>query len=69
MPVRILLQTAIPAIEDDWNVDRFSLWRGPLYFFAGCPGINDDYQRIAPAGPTHELMRDPRARGGRGHKR
>jgi hypothetical protein len=24
-PVRILLQTTIPAVEDDWNVGRFSL--------------------------------------------
>ena len=24
-PIQILLQTTIPAIEDDWNIDRFSL--------------------------------------------
>lgn len=24
-PVRILLQTTIPAVEDDWNINRFSL--------------------------------------------
>ncbi|HYJ45956.1 MAG TPA: hypothetical protein VEV81_05020 [Pyrinomonadaceae bacterium] len=24
-PIRILLQTTIPAIEDDWNINRFSL--------------------------------------------
>ena len=24
-PIRILLQTTIPPIEDDWNIDRFSL--------------------------------------------
>lgn len=29
-PVQILLQTTIPAIEDDWNVDRFSLLREHL---------------------------------------
>jgi hypothetical protein len=29
-PVQILLQTTIPAIEDDWNVDRFSLLRDHL---------------------------------------
>ena len=29
-PIQILLQTTIPAIEDDWNVDRFSLLRGHL---------------------------------------
>ncbi|HEY5929786.1 MAG TPA: hypothetical protein VIU02_05705, partial [Burkholderiales bacterium] len=26
-PVRILLQTTIPAVEDDWNVERFSMLR------------------------------------------
>ena len=26
-PIRILLQTTIPAIDDDWNIDRFSLLR------------------------------------------
>ena len=29
-PIRILLQTTIPAIEDDWNIHRFSLLRGHL---------------------------------------
>lgn len=29
-PIQILLQTTIPAIEDDWNVDRFSLLRDHL---------------------------------------
>ena len=29
-PIRILLQTTIPAIPDDWNVDRFSLLRDHL---------------------------------------
>lgn len=29
-PTRILLQTTIPAIADDWNIDRFSLLRGHL---------------------------------------
>jgi hypothetical protein len=29
-PVRILLQTTIPAVEDDWNVGRFSLLRAHL---------------------------------------
>jgi hypothetical protein len=32
-PVRILLQTTIPAIEDDWNIDRFSLLRAHLGSF------------------------------------
>src|SRR2546423_14931539 len=29
-PIRILLQTTIPSIEDDWNIDRFSLLREHL---------------------------------------
>lgn len=30
MPIRILLQTTIPATDDDWNIDRFSLLRAHL---------------------------------------
>ena len=29
-PIQILLQTTIPAIDDDWNIDRFSLLRDHL---------------------------------------
>lgn len=29
-PIRILLQTTIPAVDDDWNVGRFSLLREHL---------------------------------------
>jgi hypothetical protein len=29
-PINILLQTTIPAITDDWNIDRFSLLRDHL---------------------------------------
>ena len=29
-PIRILLQTTIPAVEDDWHVGRFSLLRAHL---------------------------------------
>lgn len=29
-PIQILLQTTIPATEDDWNIDRFSLLRQHL---------------------------------------
>ncbi|HKP35702.1 MAG TPA: hypothetical protein VJT71_02500 [Pyrinomonadaceae bacterium] len=29
-PVQILLQTTIPAVDDDWNIDRFSLLRKHL---------------------------------------
>lgn len=30
IPIRILLQTTIPASEDDWNIERFSLLRDYL---------------------------------------
>src|SRR5256714_4576164 len=30
LPIHILLQTTIPSIEDDWNIDRFSLLRDHL---------------------------------------
>ena len=30
MPIRILLQTTIPPVEDDWNINRFSLLREHL---------------------------------------
>src|SRR4051812_17105510 len=30
MPAKILLQTTIPSIEDDWNINRFSLLRNHL---------------------------------------
>lgn len=29
-PIHILLQTTIPTVEDDWNIDRFSLLRDHL---------------------------------------
>jgi hypothetical protein len=29
-PIQILLQTTIPAVDDDWNIDRFSLLREHL---------------------------------------
>src|SRR5678815_2966015 len=29
-PIHILLQTTIPNVEDDWNIDRFSLLRDHL---------------------------------------
>jgi hypothetical protein len=33
-PINILLQTTIPAIADDWNIDRFSLLRDLLVSLA-----------------------------------
>lgn len=38
-PIRILLQTTISAVEDDWNIDRFSLLREHL------SSITDDHGR------------------------
>lgn len=38
-PTRILLQTTIPSVEDDWNIDRFSLLREHL------SSITDDQGR------------------------
>ena len=35
-PIRILLQTTIPPIEDDWHIGRFSLLRDYL------SGLTDD---------------------------
>src|SRR6185503_12533292 len=29
-PIHILLQTTIPPVEDDWNIERFSLLRDHL---------------------------------------
>lgn len=39
-PIRILLQTTIPPIEDDWNINRFSLLREHL------SSLTDDQNRI-----------------------
>ncbi len=36
-PIRILLQTTIAAVEDDWNIDRFSL------LFEHLSSITDDH--------------------------
>ncbi len=35
-PIRILLQTTIPSVEDDWHIGRFSMLRGYL------AGIRDE---------------------------
>jgi hypothetical protein len=37
-PIRILLQTTIPAREDDWNIGRFSLLRDHLASISGTDG-------------------------------
>jgi len=38
-PIHILLQTTIPAIEDDWNIARFSLLRDHLASIKDTDGI------------------------------
>lgn len=37
-PIKILLQTTIPAIADDWNIDRFTLLRDHLASITGESG-------------------------------
>lgn len=37
-PINILLQTTIPAISDDWNIDRFSLLHDHLVSLTGESG-------------------------------
>jgi hypothetical protein len=44
MPIQILLQTTIPATEDDWNIGRFSLLRAHLSSLE-----NDDGGRLCEA--------------------
>lgn len=41
MPIRILLQTTIPATEDDWNIGRFSLLQEHLNSL-----VHDDGSRL-----------------------
>jgi hypothetical protein len=38
-PIRILLQTTIPAIADDWNIGRFSMLRAHLSSLVGENGL------------------------------
>jgi hypothetical protein len=38
-PIHILLQTTIPAIEDDWNIGRFSLLRDHLASIMNDSGV------------------------------
>ena len=39
-PIHILLQTTIPAIEDDWNIGRFSLLRDHLASIKDDSGVS-----------------------------
>ena len=58
-PIRILLQTTIPAIEDDWNIDRFSLLRAYLAGLMDSDGnplfAVDARNRVAPGAPDPVL--------------
>ena len=58
-PIRILLQTTIPAIADDWNIGRFSMLRD---YLAGLVDSNGDRlcavtarDRTAPGAPDPVL--------------
>jgi len=59
-PIRILLQTTIPAVEDDWHVGRFSLLRAHLDSLeddegrALCETVARD--RVADSGGNDELL-------------
>jgi len=58
-PIRILLQTTIPAIADDWNVGRFSMLRDHLAALADDDGVPlfevVARDRSAPNGPDPVL--------------
>ena len=57
-PIRILLQTTIPPIEDDWNISRFSLLRDYLAFLTDANG-NALYTVNARDRQTDESGNDP----------
>ena len=65
-PIRILLQTTIPAIEDDWNIGRFSLLREYLLSLNhedGSPVFAVDARdQTAPGGPDPVLSSLHRSR-------
>jgi hypothetical protein len=53
-PVRILLQTTIPAVEDDWNVESFSLLREHLESLKTTKAARSAKSRRATARPNSE---------------
>jgi hypothetical protein len=53
-PIRILLQTTIPYVEDDWHVGRFSLLRDALAAMPGARVVARD--RSAPPGQTDPVL-------------
>jgi hypothetical protein len=53
-PIRILLQTTIPYVEDDWHIGRFSRLRDHL---AGLDGVEVTARdRAAPPGETDPVL-------------
>jgi hypothetical protein len=51
---RILLQTTIGPVEDDWNIGRFSRLTA---FLSGLPGVEVTARdRAAPAGETDPVL-------------
>ncbi|MGH6914722.1 MAG: hypothetical protein ACREH3_13570, partial [Geminicoccales bacterium] len=58
-PIRILLQTTLPAIEDDWNIGRFSMLRDYLAGLDDGDGHAlfkvDARNRVAPGTPDPVL--------------
>jgi hypothetical protein len=53
-PIRILLQTTIPPIEDDWHIGRFSMLRDHL---ASLPGVEVTARdRSTPPGETDPVL-------------
>lgn len=53
-PIRILLQTTIQTVADDWNIGRFALLRDHL---AGLPGVEVVARdRATPGGVTDPLL-------------
>jgi hypothetical protein len=58
-PIRILLQTTIPTIEDDWHIGRFSLLRDYLASLAdedGTPLAEVTARDRAPPGETDPVL-------------
>lgn len=53
MPIRILLQTTIPAIADDWHIGRFSLLRD---YLASIPGVVVTARDRAPFGTPDPVL-------------
>jgi len=53
MTTKILLQTTIPSIENDWHIGRFSLLRD---FLAGLPGVEVQARDRGPLGRPDPVL-------------